>query len=336
MRHPDALLAFVQFRVVGEPGRRRRHRGEQAGGDQGSHRPVGPFVPSPEQVHDPRRQPGPQRELDQSGMQRMPERHAVEDVPRRARSQGVANAVAHLRGYGIESLRLFQVLGRRGEDIARYSNHDHGCSRPASAVNRVGRSWFVSCSSVHIPCARGLVPMGIADRTSFTRTGRGRPPDVPAPVVARPGVIEGRDRDMAMDRGSSKHGPSRDEAMAHEIAGLVRAGRDTRREEWRSPEPADERLLGDVTHPDVAQTRASTPTGMTPVEREDRAELARWLGRAVFPAEREEIIDHVRHQHAPDWVVEELAGAPPDVQFTSVGELWRAMRSATSTREAPT
>ncbi|SNQ46383.1 conserved hypothetical protein [Frankia canadensis] len=150
---------------------------------------------------------------------------------------------------------------------------------------------------------------------------------------------------MVVDRGSSKHGPLRDEIMAHETVGLVRSGRDTRLEEWRSTEPTGERHDEDTAHPDAARLRAapasaatraastaagSAPAGMTPLELDDRSELARWLGRAVFPAEREEIMDHLRHQHAPDWAVGRVAAAPPDVQFTSVGELWRAMRSASA------
>ncbi len=72
---------------------------------------------------------------------------------------------------------------------------------------------------------------------------------------------------------------------------------------------------------------SSTSAGMTLADVEDRSELARWLGRAVFPAEREEIIDHLRYQHALDRVVEEVAAAAPGVQFTSVGELWRELRA---------
>ncbi|THJ75712.1 DUF2795 domain-containing protein [Candidatus Frankia alpina] len=131
---------------------------------------------------------------------------------------------------------------------------------------------------------------------------------------------------MAVDRGSSKHGPWRDDAMAHEISGFVRSGRDTRAEEWRSVEPTDE-LPGDAQFPDPAQSRVGASAGMTLADVEDRSELARWLGRAVFPAEREEIIDHLRYQHALDRVVEEVAAAAPGVQFTSVGELWRELRA---------
>ncbi|WP_462189146.1 MULTISPECIES: DUF2795 domain-containing protein [unclassified Frankia] len=131
---------------------------------------------------------------------------------------------------------------------------------------------------------------------------------------------------MAVDRGSTKHGPMRDDIMAHEVEGLVRAGRDTRAEEWRSAEPFPEEATGGPQNLDAAGSRVGAPAGMTPVDVEERSELARWLGRAVFPANRDEIMDHLRHQHAPDRVVDEVAGAPPDIQFTSLGALWRVLR----------
>lgn len=131
---------------------------------------------------------------------------------------------------------------------------------------------------------------------------------------------------MSMDRGSAKHGPKRDELMAHEVAGIVRARRDTRAEEWRSPEPPGEDAPVLASRPDSAGVLGSAPPGMTTVDVEERSELARWLGRAVFPAERDEVMDHLRHQHAPDRVVDEVRAAPEGVQFTSLGQLWRALR----------
>ncbi|MGW5386266.1 hypothetical protein [Nocardia sp. NPDC003963] len=47
-----------------------------------------------------------------------------------------------------------------------------------------------------------------------------------------------------MERGSSKHGPARDEQLAHELQGTLRGNRSSRAEEWRDPEPpADDDLL---------------------------------------------------------------------------------------------
>jgi hypothetical protein len=133
---------------------------------------------------------------------------------------------------------------------------------------------------------------------------------------------------MPMERGSTKHGPYRDEAMAHEVEGYVRAGRDTRSEEWRSPEPPGDDH-DDLTQPTAARRAGplagGSPEGMSAQDVEERSELARWLGRAVFPAGRDEVIDHLRTQNAPDAVIGSVLGAPPDTQFGSSGELWRAL-----------
>ena len=130
---------------------------------------------------------------------------------------------------------------------------------------------------------------------------------------------------MVMERGNSKHGPVRDEMLAEEVEDLVRARRDTRAHEWRSPEPPGEDIPALAVRPDGAGLRGSAPPGMTSADVEERSELARWLGRAVFPADRDEVMDHLRHYHAPDHVVDEVGRAPAGVQFASLGQLWRAL-----------
>ena len=45
-----------------------------------------------------------------------------------------------------------------------------------------------------------------------------------------------------MERGNTKHGPLRDEELAHETEGMVRATpQPDHTEEWRQPEPVDDR-----------------------------------------------------------------------------------------------
>ncbi|MBF6302198.1 hypothetical protein IU459_32355 [Nocardia amamiensis] len=47
-----------------------------------------------------------------------------------------------------------------------------------------------------------------------------------------------------MERGSSKHGPQRDDELARELEGTLRGNRSSRAEEWREPEPpADDDTL---------------------------------------------------------------------------------------------
>ena len=45
---------------------------------------------------------------------------------------------------------------------------------------------------------------------------------------------------MGIERSSDKHGPLRDDALKKEVAGMMRAGRPTRVEEWRDPEPVED------------------------------------------------------------------------------------------------
>ncbi|MCP2315414.1 hypothetical protein APR12_000744 [Nocardia amikacinitolerans] len=40
-----------------------------------------------------------------------------------------------------------------------------------------------------------------------------------------------------MERGNSKHGPKRDDQLAHELEGALKGNRSTRADEWRDPEP---------------------------------------------------------------------------------------------------
>jgi hypothetical protein len=130
---------------------------------------------------------------------------------------------------------------------------------------------------------------------------------------------------MLVERGSTKHGPHQDEAMAHEVEGYVRAGGSTRSEAWRSPEPPDDDVTDAATVRRVGPPAAARPESMSPQDVQDRSELARWLGRAVFPAGRDEVIDHLRAQNAPESVVASVFGAPADARFGSSGELWRAL-----------
>ena len=82
---------------------------------------------------------------------------------------------------------------------------------------------------------------------------------------------------------STKHSPRVDEELEHEIQGMLKAEHATRAEEWREAEPVAE------GEPDIDRRPAGTLVGGTPVGMDAdavvaRAELARWLDRADFPA----------------------------------------------------
>ena len=129
---------------------------------------------------------------------------------------------------------------------------------------------------------------------------------------------------------STKHNPRLDEELEHEIQGMLKAGHETRSEEWRETEPSAE---GD---PDVDTDPAGTLTGGTPVGMdqaavEARAELARWLRRADFPSDGPTLAQAAREHHAPDAVVAELERLPQGQTYTRVGEVVRALGYPTET-----
>jgi hypothetical protein len=129
---------------------------------------------------------------------------------------------------------------------------------------------------------------------------------------------------------STKHSPRVDEEMEHEVQGLLKAERATRAEEWREVEPQAE---GD---PDVDSDPNGTLTGGTPVGMDAdavtaRAELARWLVRADFPADGPALVEAARDHRAPDVVVDELQRLPEGQSYERVGDVVRALGYPTET-----
>lgn len=127
-----------------------------------------------------------------------------------------------------------------------------------------------------------------------------------------------------MDRGSDKHSPRLDDALAHETEGLVRGGHDTHAEEWKSAEPSGE------DEPDVDLAPNTTlvgglPDGMSPDDVAGRSELAAVLGRGVYPAAREQLIERATDESAPVAVVDRLRTLPAGRPFANVNEVWEAL-----------
>lgn len=125
-----------------------------------------------------------------------------------------------------------------------------------------------------------------------------------------------------MERGSDKHSPRMDEAMAAEVQPIVRSGHDNRAE-WHSPEPSGE------DQPDVDRMPDGTlvggvPDGMTEADVEARSELASYLGR-IWPAPAGAILAAARANEAPDAILETLAGLPADRVFDNLQDLWASV-----------
>jgi hypothetical protein len=129
---------------------------------------------------------------------------------------------------------------------------------------------------------------------------------------------------------STKHNPRLDEELEHEVQGLLKGGRATRSEEWREVEPVAE---GD---PDIDADPQGTLTGGTPVGMDAdavaaRAEIARWLDRADFPATGPGLVEAALDHRAPDAVVAELQRLPEEETYERVGDVVRALGYPTET-----
>jgi hypothetical protein len=143
-------------------------------------------------------------------------------------------------------------------------------------------------------------------------------------------VTESADQFAATSARSTKHSPRVDEQMEHEIQGMSKGDHATRAEDWRDPEPIAE---GD---PEIDADPAGTLVGGTPVGMDAdavvvRAELARWLVRADFPATGPELVEAARDHRAPDAVVTELGKLPDGDTFERIGDVVRALGYPTET-----
>jgi hypothetical protein len=143
-------------------------------------------------------------------------------------------------------------------------------------------------------------------------------------------VTESADQFAGTSARSTKHSPRVDEQMEHEIQGMLKGDHATRAEDWRDPEPIAE---GD---PEIDADPAGTLVGGTPVGMDAdavvvRAELARWLVRADFPATGPELVEAARDHRAPDAVVTELGKLPDGDTFERIGDVVRALGYPTET-----
>lgn len=133
-----------------------------------------------------------------------------------------------------------------------------------------------------------------------------------------------------MERGSDKHGPRLDEQLEKETRGIVQAGRDTHAEEWKSAEPSGEDQPP-VDRSGDGSLHGGVPEGMTDEDLEQRAELASFLGKEIWPAEGAQVKARLLVAQAPTRVVEQCAALPDGRVYDNVAEVWEDL---TGQREA--
>ena len=129
---------------------------------------------------------------------------------------------------------------------------------------------------------------------------------------------------------STKHNPRLDEELEHEVQGMMKGERATRAQEWREVEPQAEGDPDIDRVPDGAYT-GGTPAGTDPDAVAARAELARWMTRADFPATGPELVEAARDHRAPDAVVAELERLPEGETYERIGDVVRALGYPTET-----
>ena len=120
-----------------------------------------------------------------------------------------------------------------------------------------------------------------------------------------------------MERGSTKHGAQRDDELAHETEGLVRAEpQEGRSEEWREPEPVDDqRELFEAETAELTEDEAI----------ELRSELARLLTRDEFPLGRHDLLAILDEKGGSAALVARVSALPGRSRYHSTHELLEAL-----------
>jgi hypothetical protein len=127
-----------------------------------------------------------------------------------------------------------------------------------------------------------------------------------------------------MTQQSGTHGPRKDDQLADETRGLVQGGHTTRAQEWRDPEPAGEdQPTGDRAI--LSEDRRSAPSGMDTQDIAERSEIARFLDRATFPGNRNELLASAETHQATDHVREQLGRLPEGQRFENMQDVARAL-----------
>jgi Protein of unknown function (DUF2795) len=127
-----------------------------------------------------------------------------------------------------------------------------------------------------------------------------------------------------VERGSDKHGARMDDALAHEVEGTIEAGRSSRGEAWRDPEPSGEDQPDVDLRPDGA-LHGGVPDGMSEDDVELRSEVAQALGKEIYPASGAALLAKAQENSATDRVLDLLSRLPAEQTFTNVADLWTSL-----------
>lgn len=123
---------------------------------------------------------------------------------------------------------------------------------------------------------------------------------------------------------SHSSGGAADDQRAHEEQAVTQGGHTARAEEWRDPQAPAE------GEPRVSWTpgtpeQPGTPPGMDNEDVQHRSEIARYLGKGVWPADRDALVAKARENGAPDAVLADLGRLPAGEDFANVQDVSRAL-----------
>ena len=123
-----------------------------------------------------------------------------------------------------------------------------------------------------------------------------------------------------MERETTKHSPRLDEAMAGDVSSLTHgAPVESRAQEARLQEDPE---VDAGRRPGADE---AVGLGISEADAHRRAELARHLAAASFPARRDDLVSAAQADFAPDDVVDDLRRLPADQQYENVQAVWMAL-----------
>jgi hypothetical protein len=127
-----------------------------------------------------------------------------------------------------------------------------------------------------------------------------------------------------MERGSDKHSARMDDALEHEVRGMVQAGRDTHAEDWKSAEPSGEDQPAVDLSADGA-LHGGVPDGMTEADVEERSTIAQYLGKEIWPSTGAQLLAVAQGRSAPDAVLVRLRQLHADRSYENLQDAWSSL-----------
>ncbi|HVF74742.1 MAG TPA: DUF2795 domain-containing protein [Acidimicrobiales bacterium] len=129
-----------------------------------------------------------------------------------------------------------------------------------------------------------------------------------------------------MERTTDKHSARVDDAMEHEVQSLVDGrGGESRSQESRMAEPVAEgevEINPGARHDD----HDDQGIGVSRVTADDRADLARFVASAHWPATREDLLEAADGDHATDRIMETLGRLPHGSEaYENLQAVWKAL-----------